>query len=613
MAVLARVSDSSAALAVVRGTAVNQDGRSSSLTSPNGPSQSKLIGNALSSGGLAAADVAFLAVHGTGTPLGDPIEIGAIGQALSMRASGRAGAAAGRPAASIGSVKSCYGHTEGAAGLTGVLLAVQAVGHMARPAVMHCRNLNSYVETALSDWGKQHRVSAAIPRQAAAGAAAAGALGGTSSFGMSGVNSHLLLSAPGENSHSPHPDINSLVSPILPWQRSRTWPAAPMHALLPTVAVSGPLVHFTADLHAPALAYSWENLVSGTPVFPAAALLEMASASSFVILDDPQGRNSALVAASMSTVKQLTPQSSASAFLECTVDVTKGTVVVQTGSQLHLKAQFAALPALDAHRLPSLHPVLSCGHVAAVLSQRQRPAFPSVMTASVQTPLNTPLTGYAIHPTAAESTLSLAFTTNHRPSAIKTCGAFQPLTASLSAPQAHHACLSFSPSGANRFSLAVGAMLGSSGVQVSQLEVGFGRGSMPVPEDSPALQLQWKLQQLPTPAAEATSAQKWLILSGEDWPLRSLCAVQPGSAAQVVALNAVYASDSLKAPGREAELVFSDEVQLHLLMGGVVPDHTFVVQSPTPTRSVPGTTLASSHLSNFTYPSPCTNLCNLLV
>ena len=70
--------------------------------------------------GTSAADYGYVALHGTGTPLGDPIEMGALGQAL-------AGSSGSRAAIAIGSVKSCYGHTEGAAGLTGALLAISAL------------------------------------------------------------------------------------------------------------------------------------------------------------------------------------------------------------------------------------------------------------------------------------------------------------------------------------------------------------------------------------------------------------------------------------------------------------------------------------------------------
>lgn len=128
-------------LALLRGSAVNQDGRSSSLTAPNGPSQQTLVATTLAASRAAAAEVAYVAVHGTGTPLGDPIEVGALAQALTGNSKGgitgglkgshsnavRRGVSATDPhnagaalAATLGSVKACFGHTEGTAGITGV-------------------------------------------------------------------------------------------------------------------------------------------------------------------------------------------------------------------------------------------------------------------------------------------------------------------------------------------------------------------------------------------------------------------------------------------------------------------------------------------------------------
>lgn len=72
--------------------------------------------------GVGALDRGYVALHGTGTPLGDPIEMGALGQALAVDVKGEAQARL-----AVGSVKSCYGHSEGAAGLTGTLLAVQTL------------------------------------------------------------------------------------------------------------------------------------------------------------------------------------------------------------------------------------------------------------------------------------------------------------------------------------------------------------------------------------------------------------------------------------------------------------------------------------------------------
>ena len=98
---------------MAQGSAANQDGRSSSLTAPNGPAQQALILVALYASHLPAGEVSLLSVHGTGTPLGDPIETGAIGGAL---ARAKAGGRDSQPPLTLASVKSCYGHTEGAAG-----------------------------------------------------------------------------------------------------------------------------------------------------------------------------------------------------------------------------------------------------------------------------------------------------------------------------------------------------------------------------------------------------------------------------------------------------------------------------------------------------------------
>jgi acyl transferase domain-containing protein len=136
----------------ILGAAVNQDGRSSTFTAPYGPSQQALMVQALGEASTSPSEVRFLSTHGTGTSLGDPIELAAAGRALSSGAK-VLNATDGGDGASltvIGASKSFLGHTEGTAGMSGLLMAAAAAGQLAAPALRHCRNLNPHVAAGLA-------------------------------------------------------------------------------------------------------------------------------------------------------------------------------------------------------------------------------------------------------------------------------------------------------------------------------------------------------------------------------------------------------------------------------------------------------------------------------
>jgi amino acid adenylation domain-containing protein len=180
--------------AVIRGGAVNQDGRTNGLTAPSGPAQEAVLRSAYRHAGMAPALVDYVEAHGTGTPLGDPIELAALGAVLAE------GRDAGRKCA-VGSVKTNIGHLEAAAGVAGLVKTALALHHRSIPPSLNFSQPNPHVDLE------------ALPLKVARGlepwpSTDGPALAGVSAFGFGGTNVHLVLEEPPRRAaQEPRPDL----------------------------------------------------------------------------------------------------------------------------------------------------------------------------------------------------------------------------------------------------------------------------------------------------------------------------------------------------------------------------------------------------------------------
>jgi acyl transferase domain-containing protein/NADPH:quinone reductase-like Zn-dependent oxidoreductase/acyl carrier protein len=192
--------------AVIRGSAVNQDGASGGLTVPNGVAQQRVISEAVERSGLVPCDVGYLEAHGTGTSLGDPIEVQAAAAALGK----------GRDATDpllIGSVKTNIGHLEAAAGIAGIIKVILSLEHEELPKHLNFQNPSPHIP-----WDQ---LAVQVVKEATAWERnGKPRVAGVSSFGFSGTNAHVIIaeapvSRPVAPAHEPlHDDRRFTVLPL---------------------------------------------------------------------------------------------------------------------------------------------------------------------------------------------------------------------------------------------------------------------------------------------------------------------------------------------------------------------------------------------------------------
>jgi acyl transferase domain-containing protein/glutamate-1-semialdehyde aminotransferase len=178
------IADRDPILAVIKGWAVNNDGSDKiGFAAPGVNAQADVIAMAQASAGVNPADVSYIEAHGTGTPLGDPIEVAALTKAF------REGGAAGNGFCTLGTGKTHIGHLDVAAGVTGLIKTIQQFRHEKIPALLHFNAPNPHIDFANSpftpaseerEWKRNE-----APR-----------LAGVSAFGVGGTNAHIVLEEP---------------------------------------------------------------------------------------------------------------------------------------------------------------------------------------------------------------------------------------------------------------------------------------------------------------------------------------------------------------------------------------------------------------------------------
>ncbi len=205
----AALRDKDAIYALIRSTALNQDGRTPGMTVPSQLAQEALIQTACEKGGVAPADIQYVEAHGTGTPVGDPIEATAIGRVVGE------GRQPDQPCW-VGSVKTNIGHLEAGAGIASLIKVALAMHHRQIPAHLHFQTanpnidlaaLNLRIPTRLQNWdfGPQPR------------------LAGINGFGYGGANAHIIVEQAPEHTRGLH-----AVFGTGPHSHARSLPAAPL-------------------------------------------------------------------------------------------------------------------------------------------------------------------------------------------------------------------------------------------------------------------------------------------------------------------------------------------------------------------------------------------------
>jgi 3-oxoacyl-(acyl-carrier-protein) synthase/NADP-dependent 3-hydroxy acid dehydrogenase YdfG len=253
----------------VAGSAVRQDGRSASLTAPNGKAQQGVLMASMADAQLAAGTEDAMEAHGTGTALGDPIEAGAVSVVLTRAPSST------KPLV-VGSLKANAGHTEPGAGLAGLVKLLGEMAGTGMPPNAQLRTLNPHVDGVLQG------AMCSLPAQAGPLVTREAAAGGVSSFGYSGTIAHAVVQQEATKPGKPTTHAFTTLPTPTPSYRRRAFawqlPPHPLAQRLPPASAPGDAIVRSAAAGALRSLVA-DHVVQGRVIFPGTGYLEMARAS----------------------------------------------------------------------------------------------------------------------------------------------------------------------------------------------------------------------------------------------------------------------------------------------------------------------------------------------
>jgi acyl transferase domain-containing protein/acyl carrier protein len=205
------LADADPIYAVIEGGAMNNDGHTLGITTPGSEGQTDAITRALDNAGVRPRDISYVETHGTGTLIGDPIELQSLARAFQSEPPARC---------AVGSVKSNVGHLLSAAGIASFIKVALALHHRVLPPTLHCEQVNPRFEFERTPFYPIRRAasweSGAAPRRA-----------GISAFGFGKTNVHLILAERPEQAPAPRPKAEAGLPPFLAGEPVHAWHAAP--------------------------------------------------------------------------------------------------------------------------------------------------------------------------------------------------------------------------------------------------------------------------------------------------------------------------------------------------------------------------------------------------